>query len=102
MDVEDVFVALVANSAHEHPTAAVRSDPAGEVGGRGVQLVPRRDLAVPDHFELRDGHIGSDPRVVLERRGRRELQAVAGLRVPDAQPHERPIRGEGPAGLEAR
>src|SRR5690349_20888542 len=51
MDVEDVLVALFAPGTHEEPSALARADPAGEVGGHGVQIVPCRDLAVPDHFE---------------------------------------------------
>src|SRR2546425_367854 len=55
MYVEDVLVALLAPGAHEHPAAALRGDLAGDGGGRTVHIVPRCDLAVPDHFEPRDG-----------------------------------------------
>jgi len=101
MDVEDVLVALLARGAHEHPAAASRRDLAGDVGGGRVQIMPRRDLAVPEHFEFRNGHIGSKPRVVLERSACRELDSVARPSLPDAQANERPIGGEGPAGLES-
>ena len=84
MDIEDVLVALLAVGAHEHPAAARHRDSAGDVCKHVVQIVPRRDLTVPDHFELHDAHVGSEPRLVRERSGCRQLQRIAGLGCSDA------------------